>query len=115
PDQGHGSSVADEPEIFKCGVTLTDLDRPEGRIGFEHDADAPSPMSALAIRASIIRPAPVPAGALTGPRSKRIVKLFDSGEPARPRPRHSCRTAMATTSVAPTPTAPTGPTRSTSR
>jgi len=34
PGQGRGSPVADEPEIFKRRVTLADLDRPEGRIGF---------------------------------------------------------------------------------
>src|SRR5262245_60347969 len=47
--QGHGCPVPDQPEILKCGVTVLDPDRPEGRIRFEHDADAPSPMSALAI------------------------------------------------------------------
>jgi hypothetical protein len=57
PDQGHSGPVSDQPEILKWRVTLANPDWPEGRIGFEHDADAPSPMSALALRASIIRTA----------------------------------------------------------
>ena len=55
---GYGRPVSDEPEIFKWRVTIADPDRLEGRIGFEHDADAPSPMSAIAIKVSIIRSAP---------------------------------------------------------
>jgi hypothetical protein len=54
PDQGHSGPVSDQPEILKWRVILADPDKPEGRIGIEHDADIPSPMSALAIIASII-------------------------------------------------------------
>jgi len=43
PDQGHSSPVSDKPKILKWRITLAEPDRPEGRIGFEHDADAPSP------------------------------------------------------------------------
>jgi hypothetical protein len=55
PDQGRSGPVSDQPEILKWRVILADPDKPEGRIGIEHDADIPSQMSALAIMASIIR------------------------------------------------------------
>jgi hypothetical protein len=45
-DQGHGCPVSDQPEILKWRVTVADPDGPERRIRLEHDADAPSPMSA---------------------------------------------------------------------
>src|SRR6185437_11213396 len=55
PGQGYSGPVFDQPEILKWRVILADPKKPEGRIGIEHDANIPSPMSALAIMTSIIR------------------------------------------------------------